>query len=102
MHDPVDEALDRATVALESLHRRCCEPDRSPRMAELSSQLEVIRRAAAEPGGPDGEAIAASAEAAGSIVGALQIGCCAPDRLPLYADLLRELNTVVRHVAPMH
>ena len=36
------------------------------------------------------------------MVGALQVGCCAPNRLPLYATLLEQLNVVQRHLAPMH
>ena len=31
-------------------------------------------------------------EAVGSQVGALQVGCCAPDRLPLYAGMLQDLT----------
>jgi len=32
-------------------------------------------------------------EDAGAQVGRLQVGCCAPNRLPLYAELLEELTT---------
>ncbi len=39
-------------------------------------------------------AVLASVEEAGGQVGALQVGCCAPNRLPLYADILRELTNV--------
>jgi hypothetical protein len=30
----------------------------------------------------------------GEAVGALQVGCCAPGRMPLYAEALIHLNTV--------
>lgn len=33
-------------------------------------------------------------ETAGAQIGALQIGCCAPNRLPLYAEMLAQLTAV--------
>jgi hypothetical protein len=36
------------------------------------------------------------------MVGALQVGCCAPNRLPLYASVFQQLNVLQRELAPMH
>jgi hypothetical protein len=32
----------------------------------------------------------------------VQVGCCAPNRLPLYATVLEQLNILQRELAPMH
>ncbi|MEA2001311.1 MAG: hypothetical protein U9N84_05420 [Actinomycetota bacterium] len=39
------------------------------------------------------DAVLASLEDAGAQVGSLQVGCCAPDRLPLYVTFLEGLTT---------
>ena len=65
-------------------------------MAELARILDGV-----EARLPDALADAAVAddtltglEDAGAQIGSLQIGCCAPNRLPLYAEILRELTTM--------
>lgn len=92
----ITAALVSAGAALSELDARCCEPDRSPRLAALADRLAVVRslvEAGAEPAD-----VVAELEAAGAMVGELQVGCCAPNRLPLYADILRQLTTVQRVV----
>lgn len=99
---PIDRAyaaLDKAGDALESLDANCCEPGRSPRMLALGSTLRSAREylATIEPG--DAEAtvkLIAQLEDAGAQIGSLQIDCCAPSRLPLYAEMLDTLNEVQR------
>lgn len=102
MRDAVSGALEAARVALDELDRRCCEPGRSPRLAELAGKLADIEAAA--DGAGDAAAATASSllEDAGAMVGALQVGCCAPDRMPLYTTLLTQLNVLRHQLAPMH
>ena len=102
MLDPVTQALDVAAVTLAELGRRCCDDGRSPRLAALDSQLQRIRAELGRLDGCDQDDVVALLEQAGATVGELQVGCCAPDRLPLYATLLEQLNIVQRHLAPMH
>lgn len=87
-------ALDEAEVALERLHKTCCEPGRSPRMVELE---ETLRDARAALGGVDDPEsvgpVIETLEDAGAQIGWLQVGCCAPNRVPLYASMLENLMT---------
>lgn len=89
-------ALDRCSDTLETLEARCCEPGRSPRMAELATALAEARsRLGTLDDGPEAAPrLLAHLEETGAKVGRLQIGCCAPNRLPLYADLLAGLTEV--------
>jgi hypothetical protein len=102
MSDPVRNALDVALSAVDELDRRCCEPGRSPRLAALAVKLREMRSLAlsADEHSP-GESLALLEEA-GAMVGAVQVGCCAPNRLPLYATVLEQLNILQRELAPMH
>jgi hypothetical protein len=102
MVEPVASALDKAQSNLAELDRRCCDVGRSPRLAALATKLSEIRQAANRPGGVGQEAVSELLQEAGAMVGALQVGCCAPNRLPLYAQLLEQLNVLQRHLAPMH
>lgn len=65
-------------------------------MADLADRLDLVRHRIAT--GADVNDVVAELEAAGAAIGALQIGCCAPNRLPRYAGMLRELTTVQRLV----
>ncbi|MDH3540042.1 MAG: hypothetical protein OEP52_08615 [Acidimicrobiia bacterium] len=93
-------AIDKAGVALEELDANCCVPGRSPRMAQLADTLSAarvrIQGLDLDPGSA-ADAIA-QLEEAGAQIGSLQIGCCAPSRLPLYADMLRELTGAQRTI----
>lgn len=101
MVEPVARALDTAQSTLDELDRRCCDVGRSPRLAAVAATLTELRQVADRPGEPDGETASELLEEAGAMVGALQVGCCAPNRLPLYASLLEQLNVLQRHLAPM-
>lgn len=101
-HDlsPAFEALDRCDAVLEDLSGRCCEPGRSPRMERLGETLGAGRsklRAAGDDS-QDAEAIITELEDAGAQLGWLQVGCCAPDRMPLYAEMLTELMKAQRAI----
>ena len=51
----------------------------------------------------DGDAVVAMLEDAGAQVGRLQIGCCAPNRMPLYAGVLEDLTRARLEAGPdMH
>jgi hypothetical protein len=99
---PIDRAyaaLDKAGAALQSLDANCCEPGRSPRMMALGSTLRSARwyLATIGPGDPEVTVkLIAKLEDAGAQIGSLQIDCCAPSRLPLYAEMLAKLNEVQR------
>ena len=102
MVEPVASALDKAQSNLAELDRRCCDVGRSPRLAALATKLSEIRQAANRPGGVEPATVSELLQEAGAMVRALQVGCCAPNRLPLYAQLLEQLNVLQRHLAPMH
>lgn len=92
---PAFAALDDAVVALEKLEKTCCVPGRSPRMAELGTTIGSARTALGSlvSGGPPAT-VTDALEDAGGQVGRLQVGCCAENRLPLYARILHDLTTV--------
>ncbi|MDX1691379.1 MAG: hypothetical protein R3290_10185 [Acidimicrobiia bacterium] len=92
---PAFDAFDDCDAALVKLEKLCCDPGRSPRMAELGRTVDAARTAL------QGDFTAATAEEAlehlenaGAQLGRLQVGCCAPKRLPLYARMLENLTTI--------
>ncbi len=95
-------ALDECEAALEELATRCCTTDRSPRMKTLADTIAEARSGVDRVGEGDlDEALERTFEElkeAGSQIGWLQIGCCAPDRLPLYHTLLESLTAARRAV----
>jgi len=95
-------ALDDCAVALEELEAKCCRPERSPRMKALAETIAVARSGVDAVGeGHDHDALEstiAQLEDAGSQIGWLQVGCCAPSRLPLYHTLLEGLTTTERSI----
>ena len=100
MNDPtvpimsVADALDSCDAALIKLNKTCCDPGRSPQMIELAETLgEARRRLDDVPSNPGlaNQAIA-HLESAGAQVGRLQVGCCAPNRMPLYVTILAALT----------
>ena len=91
---PVRTALDGCDEALRKLDLGCCDPGRSPNMlalevtlGEARSQLEQIE---ARP--EAGDAAIARIEDAGAQIGRLQVTCCTPKRMPLYAKMLEGLT----------
>ncbi len=95
---PAFEALDGCDAALAELEKRCCRPERSPRMKALADTLAEVRAGLEGVGDDHGapDAALAHMEDAGSQIGWLQVGCCAPSRLPLYHTLLEGLTTAQR------
>ncbi len=92
--EPARDALKDCGVALVKLDETCCIPDRSPCMQELGGMLRKAATnldAAADPSTTG--MVLATLEDAGAQVGRLQVGCCAPNRIPLYARILKGLTT---------
>jgi hypothetical protein len=87
-------ALAECEAVVGRLHKMCCDPDRSPRMAAIEDSLLAIRRDldSGDSESLDG-ALRRLAEL-GAEIGHLQVGCCAPVRMPLYAEALAHLNTI--------
>ncbi|MCP3998872.1 MAG: hypothetical protein GY722_27960 [bacterium] len=102
--EPAFDALDRCVGALGILDARCCDPGRSPRLAELGNTLTEarvkLRAVTIQPDVAGSEAIHVL-ESAGAQVGQLQVGCCAPDRMPLYAEILENPTVAQMTVAQM-
>lgn len=65
-------------------------------MATLRATLEEVREALPVAGddAPSGAAALAALERAGAMIGALQVGCCDPSRLPLYGRMLDRLTSI--------
>ena len=90
------KALDEADETLQKLEDGCCQPDRSPSMEALGRTLAQARTRL-DHVGSDAAAtgvVLAELEDAGAQIGRLQIGCCAPARMPLYASMLKGLTSV--------
>lgn len=70
-------------------------------MKALAEALGDIRAALGQVGSSPGSEKQALAlmEEAGAQVGSLQVGCCTPKRLPLYARILANLTTAQIAVA---
>ena len=87
-------ALDECDALVGRLHKMCCEPNRSPEMIAIENALRDIRDRLLSIGAMGEAGILDELEAVGSRIGRLQVGCCAPARLPLYAATLSELNSI--------
>lgn len=86
--------LDECEAVVGRLHKMCCEPDRSPRMRAIEDSLAIVRREI-DSGEPKSlERALGRLEDVGAALGSLQVGCCAPVRMPLYAEALEHLNRV--------
>jgi len=87
-------ALAECDAVVDRLHKMCCEPDRSPRMHAVKETIESVR-VELDALGDEAEAAdraLASLMDIGAQIGYLQVGCCAPARMPLYADALNHLS----------
>ena len=92
------ELADCAKV-ISRLHKMCCDPERSPRLLAVERTLATIRTDI-EADNPEATHRAiAGLEDLGSRIGSLQVACCAPPRMPLYAAALRHLNVVRNDLA---
>ncbi len=96
---PAYEALVDCDEALTELESRCCQEERSPQMRALGDTLGNAR-AALDRDDEDGAMAEAMVhmENAGAQIGRLQVGCCAPNRMPLYSRILVNLTTAERGV----
>jgi hypothetical protein len=98
---PDDTAiLDDADRTLVRLEKLCCAPGRSPQMTAIADDLAGLRASLHDFSGAqaDADPIIAAMEVTGGRIGRLQVGCCAPARMPLYADLLTSLTELQRNV----
>jgi hypothetical protein len=93
-------ALDDCGAALEKLDALCCEPGRSPRIAALAATVAQVRSQLRSIDGSIAVAdqLLRHLEDAGGQTGVLQVGCCAPNRLPLYTRVLENLTTAQRSI----
>ncbi len=89
-------ALKDARTALGELEARCCDPGRSPHLEKLALTLVDLQGQVDRWDANDNALgrLIPLLEDAGSQVGWLQIGCCAENRLPLYARILEDLTRV--------
>ena len=97
--EPAFNALDACNGALGALDSACCDPGRSPRLAELGATLTEARvklRAVTIHPETAGPAASEVLEEAAGQVGRLQVGCCTPARTPLYAEILANLAKAQR------
>ncbi|HSJ28295.1 MAG TPA: hypothetical protein VLB67_08785 [Acidimicrobiia bacterium] len=91
-------SLDIADEAVRELHENCCQPLKSPRMEVLTSTLASARAQladAAHDAEVAGEVVAILQDA-GAQLGHLQVDCCAPARMKLYATTLENLSKIQR------
>lgn len=91
-------SLDIADQAVRELHENCCQPLKSPRMETLTSTLTTVRAQLADAAhDPEvaGEVVGLLQEA-GAQLGHLQVDCCAPARMKLYATTLENLSKIQR------
>ncbi|HIE21446.1 MAG TPA: hypothetical protein EYP73_02460 [Acidimicrobiia bacterium] len=93
---PAFTALEAAESSMHELHEGCCSSKRAPCIAELGDTLEETRqsleRLEADHG--LGDVIITTLEDVGGQLGRLQVTCCTPKRVPLYARLLEDLTKV--------
>jgi hypothetical protein len=96
--DTAFTALDAADAAVAELHEGCCQPLRSPRIEALAATLARARAGLAAIGEDGQHAIGVIdvLEDAGAQLGHLQVACCTPARMKLYADTLASLSRVQR------
>lgn len=87
-------AIAEAERVIVRLDKMCCEPGRSPSMQRLSQTLAEAKASVEGSTGALDTGVNAILEDAGAQLGRLQVGCCAPARMPLYATALDKLTEV--------
>jgi hypothetical protein len=93
-------SLDECERLVDKLHKLCCEPDRSPRIEAILLDIEAARAridAFGSQGSP--REIIEILEGIGASVGHLQVACCTPARMPLYAETLSGLAATQIHIS---
>ena len=86
-------ALRDCGATLEKIDKSCCIPNRRPCIQEIGEALSDAATSldvAADPAAA--EMVLVALEDAGAQVGKLQVGCCASNRIPLYASILEGLT----------
>lgn len=98
------EALTIADEMVVSLHEKCCQPLRSPRMENLAETLDSARERIDQVEAHRSVAteVIEILEDAGSQLGNLQVGCCAPGRMELYATALEQLSKAQQTIKRTH
>ena len=88
-------ALADSSKTVERLHKMCCEPDRSPRLRAIQDSLAGIEsRLTDNADRPALDGVLGQLADLGAAIGRLQVDCCAPKRMPLYARALSGLTAV--------
>lgn len=82
--------LDECERTVERLHKMCCEPDRSPRMQQILSDIDTAR-ANLNQAVVVGREVTKLLEDIGAQIGHLQVACCTDARMPLYNTALNNL-----------
>jgi hypothetical protein len=88
------EALMEAERLVTRLEKMCCEPGRSPAMKRLAETLAGARLTIESSQSNLDLKVLDALEDAGAQLGRLQVGCCAPARMPLYAGALDKLTEI--------
>ena len=88
--------LNECDALVTRLSKMCCEPDRSPRLAAVTLEIDRARNTLNTiTDDPSRVAdLILRLESIGATIGELQVGCCAPARMPLYADTMVRLTEV--------
>ncbi len=91
--------LSECERLVQRLHKMCCDPKRSPRLMAVEESMSAVRSQLSD--GSQAALLRAmdDLDAIGSQIGSLQVACCAPPRMPLYAETLRRLNLIRNDVA---
>ncbi len=83
--------LDECERTIERLHKMCCEPDRSPRMQKILTDIDTAR-ASLNDTAVAGREVTELLESIGAQIGHLQVACCTEARLPHYNNALNSLT----------
>lgn len=68
-------------------------------MLEIEAALRAVRADVETADQASFEDALLQLEGAGSTIGRLQVECCAPARMRLYAELLAHMNTIRREIS---
>ena len=82
--------LDECERTVERLHKICCEPDRSPRMQQILSDIDTAR-SELNQAAVVGREVTKLLEDIGAQIGHLQVACCTDARMPHYKTALNSL-----------
>lgn len=73
--------LDECERTVEPLHKICCEPDRSPRMQQILSDIDTAR-SKLNQAAVAGREVTKLLHDIGAQTGHLQVACCTDARMP--------------------